>query len=169
MPKPILGRLTAQCIEEFRAAALMRYAEGERLAIAGYGTGAIYVWGYSAEMTIKAAYFSLLGFGPRQVIGMADLRVAVERTAPAVGLVAWPVAGKLHNIEYWALLLVTYRRTYHVNYADPDFERSVVLHAKCIYNRWRETLRYHKNRAYEFEVRQVHLATRWLLDHSLVL
>ena len=31
---------------------------------------------------------------------------------------------------------------------------------------WRETLRYHKNRAYLYEVRQVREATEWLLVNS---
>lgn len=104
MPKPILGRLRPNSVEEFRAAALVRYAEAERLANAAHGTGAVYLWGYAGEMTLKAAYFSLLGFGPRQAIGLVDLRVAVDRTAPALGLL-WPVAGKFHNVEYWARLL----------------------------------------------------------------
>ncbi|HVA47790.1 MAG TPA: hypothetical protein VNH11_15585 [Pirellulales bacterium] len=168
MPKPILGRLRPNSVEEFRAAALVRYVEAERLANAGYGTGAIYLWGYAAEMTLKAAYFSLVGFGLRQSIGIADLRVAVERTAPAVGL-QWPAAGKLHKVEYWARLLAADRRSYGASYADPQFEQSMISRARCVYDRWRETLRYHKNRAYEHEVRQVYAATRWLLDHSLVL
>lgn len=168
MRKPILGRLRPNCVEEFRAAALVRYAEAERLANTGYGTGAISLWGYAAEMTIKAAYFSLLGFGPRQSIKIADLRVAVGRTAPALGL-QWPSAGKLHNVEYWARLLSGYRRQYRGGYVSPQFERTLIDRAQCIYDRWRETLRYHKNRAYEHEVRQVHAATHWLLDHSLAL
>jgi hypothetical protein len=51
-------------------------------------------------------------------------------------------------------------------YAAPAFGSLVVAHATTVYLRWRETLRYHKNAAYQHEVDRVRDSTRWLLDNA---
>jgi hypothetical protein len=57
---PLIARIpTDHTIREFRAAAGLRYREGQRLALTGNRLTAIYLWGYAAEMLLKAAYFRL--------------------------------------------------------------------------------------------------------------
>ena len=48
----------------------------------------------------------------------------------------------------------------------PVFQAQVQTCGQRIGQLWRETLRYHKNRAYVYEMRQVQEATEWLLGQS---
>lgn len=160
VPKPIIQRLSPDSIQGFRAAALVRFDDASRLEENGRGVAAMYLWGYSVEMAIKAAYFSGLGLSAAHPITMTDLGVAINHTAKSLGI-AWPSAGRLHNLECWAQLLVAHRASYHRPYSDPALGRNVLRHAGIAYSRWRETLRYHKNRAYGHEVAQMRLAASW--------
>ena len=66
---PLIARVTADhSIREFRNAAWRRYQEARRLAINGDRLAAIYLWGYAAEMLLKAAYFRLVGWSPTQAM-----------------------------------------------------------------------------------------------------
>lgn len=130
------------------------------MAPVGRRTAAIDLWGYAAEMTLKAAYFELLGFPPSQVISMADLRGAAAN-APRLGF-AW--TGNLHNLEAWAELLVaTPASTPGRAYTPPGFGNEVLARSRFLQRLWSESLRYHRNVAYFYEVNQVKAATEWLL------
>ncbi|HEX5272939.1 MAG TPA: hypothetical protein VFW33_20720 [Gemmataceae bacterium] len=135
------------------------------LAVQGRGLPAIYLWGYSAEMTVKAAYFAFIGFADEQPIAIADLANARAFALSTLGIV-WPSAGWGHNVACWAELLVAHRVHAGQAYRSRHFRSAVVRNAWGIYLRWRETLRYHRNRAYGHEVMTVRGATRWLLDNS---
>jgi hypothetical protein len=163
VPKPLLARLASDSVQEFRAAAVARFHEAQTLFEAGNTLAAIYFWGYSCEMVLKAGCFSIGGFGPATQIAISDLNLA-KQDAKALN-VSWPPGSGLHNIECWALLLVQHRSVYAKNYTTPGMATEVIKHARMIYSRWRETLRYHKNRAYNFEVRTVRLSTIWFLEN----
>ena len=61
MPRRLIDRCQPDSIREFRASAQHRYNDGLALSGLGNRTSAIYLWGYAAEMTLKAAYFSFFG------------------------------------------------------------------------------------------------------------
>jgi hypothetical protein len=168
MPRRLLERCPPDNIREFRAAARHRYDDALTLASTGHRTGAIYLWGYSAEMILKAAYFSLIGLAETDVITwQAYLRPAIQR-GQAMGI-SWPPQGAGHNVHAWAELLVTVRALSPVTaYAIP-FGLDVQRYGQRIGQLWRETLRYSKNQAYLYEVRQVRDATEWLLVNSSIL
>src|SRR5437588_2070352 len=142
MPRRLLVRCQPDSIREFRAAAAQRLQDGLSLAAAGRRTAAIYLWGYAAEMTLKAAYFHLQGFAEDQTITMADLRAA---RAAGLGLgMTW--TGNFHDLFAWAdLLMRTRSATPGSGYADVLFGTRVVQTARRLQNSWSETLRYHKN------------------------
>lgn len=169
MPRTLLNRCASDSIREFRAAAQQRFEDGRALALADRRTAAIYLWGYSAEMTLKAAYFAVLGFTDTQTITLADLRAAAL-TAPALGVV-WPGLPhhpRLHDLRAWAeLLTATRAATPGMAYADPLFGSQVVFRGFRLQRLWSEILRYHKNVAYLYEREQVRDAAAWLLLHSL--
>src|SRR5437588_276642 len=50
MPRRLLERCQPDSIREFRAAGRQRFDDALALAAAGHRTGAIYLWGYTAEM-----------------------------------------------------------------------------------------------------------------------
>ena len=104
MPKRLLQRCCPDDhIREFRSAAKRRYEDGLILAASGHGTGAIYLWGYSAEMILKAAYFSVIGLSETDKITWpGHLQPAIQRGR---GLnIAWPNQGAGHNVRAWAEL-----------------------------------------------------------------
>jgi hypothetical protein len=97
---------------------------------------------------------------------MADLRAAIA-TAAAAGIV-WQ--GNLHNIESWAELLLSVRiAAPTASYTNPAFSRDVMLRSRTIGKTWREVLRYRKNVAHAFEVKQVGDATGWLMSRKTAL
>lgn len=116
---------------------------------------AIYLWGYVAEMTVKAAYFAVVGFADTQHITLPDLHAA-RLSAPHFGVAPF---GNLHDIRAWAELLVATRASLPGHgYAIPGFGNTVVSVARRVHGLWRETLRYQKNVAYEYELSQVQTA-----------
>ena len=63
MPRRLLERCDPDSIREFRAAARQRFDDALAMADQGRRTGAVYLWGYTSEMLLKAAYFSFGGLG----------------------------------------------------------------------------------------------------------
>lgn len=167
MPRRLIERCQSDSIREFRASARQRYHDGLALAGAGNRTAAIYLWGYAAEMTLKAAYFALLGRAEDDVITVAGhIQPAINRGRAAPLSIAWPNQGAAHNVRAWAELLVGVRALTPATAHAPAFAAQLQRCGQRIGQLWRETLRYHKNRAYLYEVRQVREATEWLLVHS---
>src|SRR5688572_11560384 len=101
MPRLLVSRCGPDRVGEFRAAAIVRYEDGVSLADGGRRAAAIYLWGYAAEMTLKAAFFTAFGFPANRVISPADLRTARNVTAVHCG-VPWPAPGWGHNLVAWA-------------------------------------------------------------------
>lgn len=152
MPKSLLDRLRPDSIREFRAAAKARLVEGETLVLGDRSFAAIYLWGYAAEMTLKGAYFRAIRFGERQPITWPDLRFAVKR-AKDLGISGPLAAGNLHDLAGWAELLIEERRAFGA--VVPMATATTLMRASQRLARlWRETLRYHANRAYSYEVEQ---------------
>ena len=168
MPRPLLARLKADSIAEFRAAAIERFRDGKAAAARDRRTAAIYLWGYTIEMLIKAAYFQVNGFQAEQIVAMRDLRDAVRFGVS--NQIIWPQQGQLHSIRAWAQTLVALRlKQPSTTYTDAAFGDEMLDRAQRLEPIWSETLRYHQNRAYPREVSQVQTATEWFLTHSLSL
>ena len=166
MPKRLLDRLGRDCIRGFRSAARERFIDGLEAEAKGRRTASIYLWGYAAEMTLKAAYFSAIGFSEARPIEFVDLRNA-RNAGIGVYRLDWPEKGKFHNIRAWAELLVEYRSgPTGIAYPTTEFGEEVKQRGRQIEPIWSETLRYHKNLAYRHEFEKMNEATRWLLEHS---
>lgn len=170
MPKRLPARCRPDSVREFRASAAQRYNDGLIAAGGGRGLAAIYLWGYSAELTLKAAYFSVLDVGfdtPLQMGSHINPAIEVGR---GLGIV-WPKSGQGHNVRAWAELLILERATH----PDPatayaaDFGEGVQANGQRIGELWNETLRYHKNTPYPHEIRQVRVAVEWFLVNSELL
>jgi hypothetical protein len=140
MPKRLPDRFRHDCIAEFRAAAWQRSLDAIALEEAGRRSGAIYLWGYVAEMILKAAYFDVKGFAHPQPITTPLLRAELSTHSGAAN------PRNLHDLTLWAQALVNLRiSTSGLAYSDPAFGNLVVAKAQTLYGLWRETLRYHKN------------------------
>lgn len=105
---PLRQRLEAipETVQEFDLAAAQKYQEGAALITGGYNGAGIYLLGYSAEMTLKNAYFRYTGaswadrVGPRLGLALAAGRILVP-LVPHEGY---------HSLRFWALLLRETRR-----------------------------------------------------------
>ena len=169
MPRRLLARCSDDSIREFLAAASARFNDGLALAGQGRRTAAIYLWGYTAEITLKAAYFRLLGIPDTQIITVrGDIRPAIDHGRRTFGI-AWPPAGEGHNVRAWAELLVAARAAAAGTALPIAIARGVQRCGQRIEPLWRETLRYRKNHAYAYEMNQVRESAEWLLVHSSVL
>jgi hypothetical protein len=165
MPKRLPARWQPESIREFRASARWRFDEAMALAATGYRTGAIYLWGYSAEMILKAAYFSLLGRSETALLTWAGDILPAINAGRAIGI-AWPGPGQGHNVRAWAELLVNEHAATPGAAYPPLFGQEVQACGQSIGLLWSETLRYHKNVAYLHEMNQVREAAEWLLVNS---
>lgn len=165
MPKRLPARWQPESIREFRASARWRFDEGIALAAAGYRTGAIYLWGYSAEMILKAAYFSLLGRAEMALLTWAGDILPAINTGRAMGI-AWPFLGQGHNVRAWAELLVAEHAATPGAAYPPLFGQEVQACGQSIGQLWSEMLRYHRNVAYLYEMSRVREAAEWLLVNS---
>lgn len=164
MPKSLLNRCQPNSISEFRDAARQRANDAQVLVAAERRTAAVYLWGYVAEMTLKASYFAVIGFTDAQPITLPDLHAA-RLSAPGLGVAPF---GNLHDIRGWAELLVATRASLPgYAYPIPGFGNTIVSVGLRVHSRWRESLRYHKNVAYEHELAHVQTASQWLLANAL--
>jgi hypothetical protein len=166
MPRRLLDRCNPDSIREFRAAAIQRYYDAIAMAGRGRRTGAIYLWGYTVEMVLKAAYFSLLSLPETQTLRWdTDLRPAIDRGRNVLHIV-WPSSGAGHNIRAWAELLVLERASSPATAFAPPFALEVQGQGQRLERLWTETLRYRKNYAYLHEMRQVRDVAEWFLVNS---
>ena len=153
-------RLGFDTVASFERAALQRSADAGLLASAGRGLMAIYLYGYSAEMRVKVAYFRFefraTGLNSETTIDQARRNHAVGQFA-ALGL---PKKPGPHDVSGWAQLLVTKRASRAMRYA-LLLERAVVNQARRLSKRWVETLRYRSNTPYRHEVRIVREVAEW--------
>jgi len=140
----------------------MRYDDGLSLAVQGRRTGAIYMWGYCAEMSLKAAYFSLTLSDTDPIAWTSHLRPAIDR-GRNTHMITWPRGGDGHNVRAWAELLVAERAATPGRALTPAISQEIQACGQRIGELWNESLRYHNNLAYQHEVTKVRLAAEWLL------
>jgi hypothetical protein len=162
MPKLLVQRIKGDSINQFHEAAIIRDKDAERLLIGGNLSGAVYLWGYVAEMTLKAAWFKLIGFPDSQIISRKDLEAA--RKFATQSNISWP--SNFHALDSWANLIIYYRISQGKIYSEPSFSNRVLANSARVYARWRETLRYKKNIPYLSEALIVGDSARWLLNNS---
>jgi hypothetical protein len=130
LPRLLVNRLKRDSISQFRSAAHLRNREASHLADSGHGAAAIYLWGYAAEMVLKAGWFQLIGFPKDRLIAREDLHSAVERAKDlAIQFV------NLHDLFHWAQLLVEHRIDLGCAYSPPTFADEVVNHSNRVYQR----------------------------------
>ena len=121
-------RLGTDVVPSLERAAAQRLTEAHTLWLGGHELAAIYLYGCSVEMRIKAAYFRFdfrtQGLDPRTIIDPARRNLALNQFA-TLGLVRKPGP---HDVSGWAQLLVAKRVSLAKRYP-PMLEREVVNQA----------------------------------------
>ena len=162
VPKRLRDRWRPESINEFRAAARQRFDDGLALAAQGRRTGALYLWGYSAEMVLKAGYFSLNLAGTDPIDWKSHILAAIDH-GRKIRKIFWPAQGQGHNVRAWAELLVAERAATPGRAYSATISREIQANGQRIGSLWNETLRHHGNLPYEYEMKQVREAAEWLL------
>ncbi|MBN9122267.1 MAG: hypothetical protein J0I06_24525 [Planctomycetes bacterium] len=157
---PLVTRAAARphTTAAFRAAAGARYREAVQLEVGGHRLAAVYLFGYAAEMLLKAAYFRLAGWAPAAIITHAHLNAA-KATAIGYGL-TW--AGNLHDLTGWSRFLI-HERVVRGQAFGALFRNQLQSRVNQLYRHWREWLRYHDMMPYRGEVAGARAAANWLL------
>ena len=162
---PFLNRLSilepVESWSTLHAAAEERFWDGFDLATseAGRHTGAIYLFGYVAEMLLKVAFFRVRGF-PAYGNVYPHLHIAQNHAA-------W-TGGNLHSLEAWTEVLIATRASLGIP-LDTVFASQLRMNVAVLVSHWRESLRYKYSEADSQELREVFDLVDWLLANRNVL
>lgn len=124
--------------------------------------GAVYLLGYSVEMTLKIAYFRLRGYGPDTSIGGRELYSA--RTEADDLRVRYDREG-FHGLLFWADLVVRYRAI-TADAFEPAFSIELMQRARHMHDNWTVAMRYVHMDVSEPIFTQVCNSAMWFEENS---
>lgn len=155
---------------KLETAARMRKREADILRRNGQGLGAVYLYGYVIETSLKAAYYRCIGLVPATIIDRKLHRLPAEDAIKLmIGLPAHPqgatVAG--HNIIGWARLIDQQRAIPAGGLMPLDPSLATELHNRMqdVFTCWAEFLRYRINRPYNEEIEAMRDSAKWIRRH----
>src|SRR6185437_16834464 len=108
MPLTLVKRSGRDSLGTLEASALVRMREAEVLYLDGQRLGAVYLYGYAIEISLKTAYYRVIGLVPAALIDKGLHRIPAEKSIKAmIGLPSHPqgAASPGHNVIGWARLL----------------------------------------------------------------
>jgi hypothetical protein len=126
-------------LSDFEAARQERLWDGISLWCDGRPQGGIYLVGYHAEITLKAAYFRQRGFLSHQTIDDPHQRELVKTTARGLGVITPPES--LHSLRFWRDLLIRDRIRAGTP-LPPQIEIELTSHVDTLYSLWKVEMRY---------------------------
>ena len=158
-----LGTPDDDFIPIFERAATRNFLDAERLRQSNRGLAAIYLYGYSVEMRIKAAYFRVVF--PNQMPPLPlTTRIDSRRRSAAMnewsGILVPRRPNGPHDIEFWAWLLVKKRESLTIGHP-PAFANEITNRAANLYVYWREYIRYRSVKVHPSEVAVVKSEAVW--------
>ena len=159
-----LGNSDDDSVPGFERAAVRRFLDAGRLRSFDRRLAAIYLYGYSVEMWIKAAYFRTVflvsGLPPSSKIDVKRRNAAVDEWNE-LGLQRKP---SHHDIVGWAELLVAKRISLGV--AHPTLlSNEIANRATIVYLNWREYMRYRSIAVDLSELSSVRAEATWFRRH----
>jgi hypothetical protein len=116
-------------------------------------TGAIYLFGYVAEITLKVAIFRARKWSDKKPVDLDWFKNYAKH-----------MCYSLHDIAGLANLLIDQRKS--SNPLDPVFAAELSHNAKIISANWRETLRYRSIAAQYAELSEVFQSIEWLRSNE---
>ena len=162
MPLTLVHRAGGDTLGKLEAAAARRFREAEKLFQQGERLGAVYLFGYSIEIRLKAAYYRTIGLVPGSAI-QPHRRPAEDaiRALPFFPSNAQPG----HHLRGWAGLLAQ-TRAGTPNPLDATVASEMHQHVDAAFKCWVEYLRYRANQPYNAEVTAVRTAARWFRTNA---
>jgi hypothetical protein len=157
---PLLARrIGVDTISKIESAAPRRLLEAASLEREGLVVGAVYLYGYVAEINLAAAYFRLIGYRPNTEI-TAEVRkriIALARQGRLMGR-------DPHDVLGWARLLVVTKKQRGIGYPR-GFRGEIILRAASLYARWRPGLRYRVTVPTPSEIGIVRSSAEWFEEN----
>lgn len=162
MPLTLATRIGPDTLGKLEQAARRRYAEARQL-VADEPLGAIYLFGYTIEMRLKAAYYRTVGLLPASPLDlsrkMADRLIRAQFPNATLGGRNIPAG---HNLHGWAWLLEDARATTPGAVPLPAaLAKQMNAHVQNVRECWTEVLRYHANKPYDEELDAVWAGASW--------
>jgi len=168
MPLTLVRRSGSDALGKLEASTLLRMREAEALRVAGQRLGAVYLYGYVIETSLKTAYYRVIGLVPSTPIDKRLHRWRAEDAIKAmIGLPSHPQGSAIagHNVVGWARLLDQTRANPASGCTPLDATLAAELHNRMqqdVFNCWAEFLRYRANLPYNEEVETMRNSARWI-------
>jgi hypothetical protein len=166
MPLKLRDRMGVDTLEKLEDAARRRYAEARELE-GSEPLGAVYLYGYTIEIRLKGACYRLANTNPRHDLAAAagggalsPRALAEARIRQLVGAAAPRQVG--HFLGGWLTLLHDARATRGLAPLSATVRRTIDRHVLNAQLCWSEQLRYRANAPYDYELRQIAAAARWI-------
>jgi hypothetical protein len=162
---PLADHLAPDTIRQLEQAAAKRFAEADHMKADKRFLTALYLYGYSVEMCLTAAYFRSVGFSPNTAIA----RDARQRRMAQARQLRTPEGEPLmnsdpHPLVGWARLL---ERQCHLSQKLSDKQsgllREAIRNAEVAYKHWRPELRYKVTDPTAEQVDDVYRAAAWFI------
>lgn len=148
----------AETLQDFELARTERLWDATSLWCANRRDGGIYLFGYHAEMSLKLAYFRLLGESLAYPIDAAVLRTAVA--AAALLGVRTPHDG-FHSLRFWRDAIIAQRRA-RGRALPPPLDIEFHAHVEVLAARWDVAMRYRAPTATSQDVESSAIAAEWI-------
>jgi hypothetical protein len=170
MPLTLVRRSGIDTLGKLEASALLRMREAEALYAGGQRLGAVYLYGYVIETSLKTAYYRVIGLVPATLIDKGIHRGAAEdaiRHMPGLPYHLHPQSGPSpgHHVIGWARLLDQKRTAPGHVPLGPNLTAELHSRMQDVFKCWVEFLRYRANRPYNQEVQTMRDSARWIRRH----
>ena len=159
MPLTLAARIGTDTLGKLERAARRRYAEALHLA-PDEPLGAIYLFGYTIEIRLKAAYYRVVGLATPSPIDRVRRQFGESRIRTLLLLSSRTAVG--HNLIGWARLLEDARASTPGVAALPlPMATQMYAHVQNVAACWTEVLRYRANKPYNEELTAVRSGAEW--------
>jgi hypothetical protein len=157
---PLAERIGPDTISKLEGAAPRRLEEAAVLERQGLLVGAVYLYGYVAEIVLGAAYFRMIGYRPEVEITPAARKLAIAQAQQ------WKLmSSNPHDIPGWARLVIATRKQRSQGYPK-SFRDEIIKQAEGLYAQWRPGLRYRVTVPASWEVKTIRLAAEWFKQND---
>jgi hypothetical protein len=163
----LVEHLAPDSIWQLERAAQRRFAEAEELRVKKeFWLGALYLYGYTAEMILSSAYFRSAGFPAKLRIDGDTRRRRMARARQLLGPTGKPLMDNdAHPIVGWARFLEWQRLLATPAPLELQRLKQAISSAEQIYRHWRPALRYKTTNVASAQLDEVRRATIWLTEN----
>lgn len=163
---PLADHLAPDTINQLERAAAHRHDDGLALLRVKHNLAGVYLFGYSAEMCLAAAYFRAVGFAAKRVIERDErlrhmARAKNLKDADGKSL----MSSDPHPLVGWARFLKWQRFASKISTVEMRRLNDAIGHAEMLYKHWRPELRYKLVEVTAPQLAEVSKASTWFLEH----